>query len=242
MKYVLSTRNLTKKFKTFSLDGLSINIKKGEVYALIGKNGAGKTTFMKLVTGLVSPSFGEFSIMGSNYSSVFPYKYRKNVGALIEDAGFMPNLSGYDNVKAKCLCLGENATADYIDLLLKKVSLNDVRDKKAKYYSLGLKRRLGIALALVGNPDLLILDEPVNGLDPEGIAQIRELIKQLKREGKTIIISSHILDEVLKVATQIGFIEKGKLVKEISVSNLNNICQRDAISFEKYYFNLLGGK
>lgn len=239
MDYVLSTKGLKKKYGKKIVNNLSIDIKRGEIYALIGKNGAGKTTFMKMVTGLVLPDEGEFSIMSSSYGKKFPYECRFKVGALIEEAGVMKNLSGYENIRAKCICVGKNANG-YVENILKMVSLEEAADKKVKNYSLGMKQRLGIALALVGDPELLILDEPINGLDPQGIAFVRELIIKLNKTGTTILISSHILEELSKVATKVGFVNSGELLEEISMAELREKCMNQEISIEDYYFKMIG--
>ena len=236
---ILETNNLTKKYgKKFAIDKISIKINKGEIYALVGKNGAGKTTLMKLITGLIKPTEGNLSLWRSGFQSEFPYQYSKNVGSLIENAGLMLNMSGYDNIKMKCICFGIN-DSNYIWNLLKMVSLENEGRKIVKKYSLGMKQRLGIALALVGDPDLLVLDEPTNGLDPDGIAFMRRLMVDLNKDGKTIIISSHVLDELSKFSTRYGFINQGSMIKEISKKELETVCVSKNISIEDYYFSLI---
>jgi ABC-2 type transport system ATP-binding protein len=185
MEYLLSTNCLTKQFKKFkAVDNVSMNIKQGEIYGFIGRNGAGKTTFLKMISGLAYPTSGEISLFGHNGKDM--KKMFSRIGTLIEDPGFFPNLSGHDNLKLKCLCIGINKPG-YITNLLKLVELADTGNKSVRNYSLGMKQRLGIAMALIGEPDLLVLDEPINGLDPQGIAEVRkhaghvDLHRQMRR-------------------------------------------------------------
>ncbi len=237
---ILSTKGLKKKYNgNYVVNDLSIQIKRGEIYALIGKNGAGKTTFMKMITGLIHPNAGCFALFNDEYEEKIPIIYMHKVGAMIEETGLIMALSGYENLRAKSLCVGEKDEG-YLYELLETVSLKEEKDKKVKNYSLGMKQRLGIALALVSRPELLILDEPINGLDPQGIAFVRNLIKELNEEGITILISSHILEEVVKVATKYGFIHKGKLVEELSSSELEERCKLSGKTLEEYYFELIG--
>lgn len=222
---ILSTDGLTKTFKNkVAVDNVSINIRKGSIYGLIGMNGAGKTTIMKMISGLIKPTKGSFK-----YSGIGDDKFAfSRIGALIEAPAIHPSLSAFDNLKIKCLAYGIN-DKNYIEEKLKLVGLGDVGKKKAGRFSLGMKQRLGIALALVGEPDILLLDEPINGLDPQGIVEIREmLIKLNKDSGVTILISSHILEELSKIATDYGIINKGKLVEEITNEELMSKC-RDKI-------------
>ena len=240
MGEILNTQGLTKKYKDkVAVDTLNVSVQEGEIYALIGENGAGKTSFMKMVTGLSIPTRGTVSIGNSKWKSD---EIKNSVGALIESPGMIMNMSGYDNIKAKCIYAGKN-NSTYIHELLNMVSLGKDAKRKVKHYSLGMKQRLGIALALVGDPRLLILDEPINGLDPHGIAFIRDLIKKINEEkGITILISSHILAELSKVATKYGFISNGKLIEEIAADKLEEKCKKADMSLENYYFNLIGGE
>lgn len=231
---IVSTEHLEKKYnKEKVLVDFNITIKKGEIYALIGKNGAGKTTFMKLITGFIMPTSGSIHIEHVR-DDIF-----KDIGVLIELPGLLPNLSAYDNLKAKAICYGEVDEGYLLDLL-EIVGLKNV-NKKVKNYSLGMKQRLGLALALVGNPQILVLDEPINGLDPQGISEFRNIILRLNKEKDiTIIMSSHILEELSKIATKYAFIDKGKLIEEISATELQKRCDRENISIEKFYFSLIG--
>ena len=223
MDYVVSTKGLTKVYgKHTAVDNVSLHIKRGEIYGFIGRNGAGKTTFMKMVTGLSTPTSGEIGLFGSTGEAV--KKQTERVGNLIEEPGLYPQLTGYQNLKCKCLALGIHKQG-YIEELLAKVGLETAGKKKVKKYSLGMRQRLGIAMALVGGPDLLILDEPINGLDPQGIAEVRDILLKLRDEqNMTIMISSHILEELYKIADTFGIINKGKLIQELSKEELTAKC------------------
>ena len=199
-----------------------MHIKKGAIYGFIGRNGAGKTTCLKMISGLSTPSYGEIEMFG--YKGKDLQKVRSRVGCLIEAPGLYGNMSAYDNLNIKCKLTGIKKKG-YIEELLKTVGLDTVGEKKTKHYSLGMKQRLGIALALVGEPDLLILDEPINGLDPQGIVEVRETIQKLAKErGMTICISSHILEELSKLATDYGIIHNGCLVQELTREELMKKC------------------
>ena len=223
MDYVVSTKGLTKVYgKHTAVDNVSIHIKRGEIYGFIGRNGAGKTTFMKMITGLSTPTNGELSLFGSTGEAV--KKQSERVGNLIEEPGLYPQLTGYQNLKCKCLALGIYKQG-YIEELLAKVGLETAGKKKVKKYSLGMRQRLGIAMALVGGPDLLVLDEPINGLDPQGIAEVRDILLKLRDEqNMTIMISSHILEELYKIADTFGIINKGKLIQELNKEELAEKC------------------
>ena len=223
MDELLVTNNLTKKYKhQAAVNNVSINVRRGEIYGLVGKNGAGKTTLLKMIGGLVSPTNGDISFMG--YSGKERRKVLSRIGILIEAPSLYSGMTAYDNLKLKCICTGVNKEG-YIENLLKTVGLGEVGKKKVSQFSLGMKQRFGIAMALVGEPDLLLLDEPINGLDPQGIVEIRNTLLDLnKRKDITIIISSHILEELSKIATNFGFINNGELVKELSHSELDVAC------------------
>ena len=223
MDELLVTNNLTKKYKhQAAVNNVSINVRRGEIYGLVGKNGAGKTTLLKMIGGLVSPTNGDISFMG--YSGKERRKVLSRIGILIEAPSLYSGMTAYDNLKLKCICTGVNKEG-YIENLLKTVGLGEGGKKKVSQFSLGMKQRLGIAMALVGEPDLLLLDEPINGLDPQGIVEIRNTLLDLnKRKDITIIISSHILEELSKIATNFGFINNGELVKELSHSELDVAC------------------
>ena len=222
---LLQTRNLTKQYgRHRAVDDVNMHIKKGAIYGFIGRNGAGKTTCLKMISGLSTPSYGEIEMFG--YKGKDLQKVRSRVGCLIEAPGLYGNMSAYDNLNIKCKLTGIKKKG-YIDELLKTVGLDTVGEKKTKHYSLGMKQRLGIALALVGEPDLLILDEPINGLDPQGIVEVRETIQKLAKErGMTICISSHILEELSKIATDYGIIHNGCLVQELTREELMKKCSQ----------------
>ena len=223
MNYVIEAASLTKKYKNFkALDDLNLHVPVGSIYGLIGKNGAGKTTLIRLICGLQKVDTGEYYIYGIKNTDKEILNVRSRIGAIVETPAIYENLSARDNIIEELTLLGV-PTFDDVDELLKLVGLSDVGAKKAGKFSLGMRQRLGIAIALAGNPDILILDEPINGLDPEGIIDIRELILKLNKEKNiTILISSHYLDELSKIATHYGFVDKGKMKKEISKDELIN--------------------
>ncbi len=227
MEYVLQARDIKKVYGQYkALNGLTMNVPKGSIYGFVGKNGSGKTTLIRLVCGLQRPTDGELSIYGIGYNDRSIAKARRRLGAVIETPSIYMGMTAYENLKEQYRILGM-PSFDGIDELLNLVGLEKTGKKTAKNFSLGMRQRLGIAIALAGHPDFLILDEPVNGLDPQGIIEIRELILKLNREkGITVLISSHILDELAKVATHFGFIDRGKIVKEISASALENECRK----------------
>lgn len=217
MELVLETNNLDKKYKDFkALNHTNIHIEKGAIYGLIGKNGAGKTTLIRIICGLQAPTNGTYTIYGENNNSNNIASVRKRMGAIIETPSIYSEMTARDNLIEQYKLVGM-PSLDGIDDLLKLVGLNNTGKKKAKHFSLGMKQRLGIAIALSNNPDFLILDEPINGLDPQGIIEIRELILKLNKEKRiTILISSHYLDELSKIATHYGFLDNGSIIKEIS--------------------------
>ena len=221
MEYILETQNLEKKYKNFkALNNLNMHIQKGSIYGLIGKNGAGKTTLIRVICGLQKPTNGIYSIYGISNTNKKITDARKRMGAIIELPAIRLEATAKDNLKEQYKIVGL-PNYDNLEELLKIVGLAKTGKKKAKNFSLGMKQRLGIAIALVGNPDFLILDEPINGLDPEGIIEIRELILRLNKEkGITFLISSHYLDELSKIATFYGIIDKGKIIKEIDKDEL----------------------
>ena len=203
---MLRTDNLTKKFKKqIAVNGVSLNIPKGQVYGLLGPNGAGKSTTLKMITGILKPTDGEIFFDGKLWSR----DALSEIGALIENPPIYDNLSARENLKVRALLLGVGE--ERIDEVLKIVSLENTGKKKTGQFSLGMKQRLGIAMALLGNPKLLILDEPTNGLDPIGIEELRELIRSFPKQGITVILSSHILSEVQLIADHVGIISDGVL-------------------------------
>ena len=227
MDYILQTSKLTKKYKNFwALKGLSMQVPKGSIYGLVGKNGAGKTTLIRLICGLQRPTKGGYVLYGIKNTDRRISISRRRMGAVVETPAIYMDMTAEDNLKQQCLILGV-PTYDSIPAILELVGLQNTGNKKAKHFSLGMKQRLGIAVALVGNPDFLVLDEPINGLDPQGIIEIRELILKLNREYQiTMLISSHILDELSRLATHYGFVDDGRIIKEISAEELESICRK----------------
>ena len=230
MEYILTSKNLGKKYgKHQVLHDLNIQVKKGDIYGLIGRNGAGKTTLIRILCGLQSPSEGAYSLYGVENKDPKILNSRKRINAIVEKSAMYTGLSAKDNLIAQYKLIGLPSYED-IPNLLKLVGLEDVGKKKVKYFSLGMKQRLGIALCLASNPDFIILDEPINGLDPEGIIDIRELILKLNKEKEiTFLISSHYLDELSKIATCYGFLEKGHMLKEIDAKELDNVKNKKLI-------------
>lgn len=220
MELVLETNNLTKKYYNFkALNNLNIHIEKGAIYGLIGKNGSGKTTLIRIICGLQNQTSGTYTIYGETNNRNNITKVRKRMGAIIETPAIYLDMSAKENLIMQAKIVG-TSNLDFIPDLLKLVGLNNTHNKKAKNFSLGMRQRLGLAISLVGNPDFLILDEPINGLDPEGIIELRELILKLNRAGITILISSHYLDELSKIATHYGFLDKGTIIKEMTKEEL----------------------
>lgn len=211
MEYILEICNLEKRYGKFNaISKLNMKIPKGAIYGLIGKNGAGKTTLIRIVCGLQKPTLGKYTIYGVSNENKKIIKSRKRLGAIIETPSICLDMTAEENIKEQYKLLGL-PNYEGIEELLKLVELDKTGKKTAKHFSLGMRQRLGIAIALAGNPDILILDEPINGLDPEGIIEIRELIIKLNKErGITFLISSHYLDELAKIATCYGIIDKGK--------------------------------
>lgn len=225
MEYLLQAEGISKRYGEIqALDRVSLQLKKGEIYGLIGRNGAGKTTLLKILAGLAKPTEGDFSIFGEPAEK--SKKMRDRIGVLLETPGLYPNMSAYENMKLKELTLGMNDDA-YVQELLEEVGLHDVGKQPVKKFSMGMKQRLGIAMALVGRPDLLLLDEPINGVDPQGIVEIRELIERLSHEyDMTVIISSHILEELSKIATRYGILHHGRMIDTFTHQELMNRCSR----------------
>lgn len=220
---LLQTRALTKQYgRNRAVDQVSMHIKKGAIYGFIGRNGAGKTTTLRMISGLASPTAGEIELFGCRGRELS--RIRSRVGCLIEGPGLYGSMSARDNLKMKSMLLGVYKRG-YEEELLNIVGLGGVGKKPVKRYSLGMKQRLGIALALVGEPDLLVLDEPINGLDPQGIAEVRDTVLKLNRErNMTILISSHILEELSKIATDYGIIHNGTLLQELTNEELMEKC------------------
>lgn len=225
--YVLRTDALCKSYKHFkALNGLSMNIPKGAIYGFVGKNGAGKTTLIRLICGLQNPDSGSYTLYGRKNTDKEIVKSRRRMGAVVETPSVYLDMTAEENLKQQYRVLGL-PTFDGMQEILELVRLSGTGKKKAKDFSLGMRQRLGIAIALVGDPDFLVLDEPANGLDPQGMVEMRELILKLNREKQiTFLISSHILEELSKLATHYGFIDRGSLVKEVSTQELDAACRK----------------
>lgn len=227
MEYVLTTSALCKQYKHFkALNGLDMHVPKGAIYGFVGKNGAGKTTLIRLVCGLQQPTSGGFVLYGIKNTERTIQNAQRRIGAVVETPSIYLNMTATENLKEQYRIIGL-PSYEGISELLELVGIGDTGRKKAKNFSLGMRQRLGIAIALCGDPDFLVLDEPVNGLDPQGIIEMRELILKLNREhGITVLISSHILDELSRLATHYGFIDRGRIVKEISADELEAACRK----------------
>ncbi len=224
MENIIEAKGLTKKYpKCTALQNACLEVKRGEIYGLVGANGAGKTTLLKILAGQIFPSEGEFALFGA-YEKKEQENQRKRLGALIENSGFYPQMTIEQNMEFYRLQKGVPGKQS-VEEALKTVGLWEVRNKKGKTLSLGMKQRLGLAIALLGEPELLFLDEPANGLDPAGIIEMRNLLKKLNREKNiTIVISSHILSELEQLATVYGFLDKGKMLEQISAKALYEKC------------------
>lgn len=227
MEYVLSTENLSKQYRDFkALDRLCMHVQKGAVYGFVGKNGAGKTTLIRLICGLQNPTSGEYTLYGKKNTEKDIVRVRRRIGAVVETPSVYTDMAADENIREQYRVLGR-PSFEGIKELLELVGLANTGKKKVKNFSLGMRQRLGIAVALAGDPDFLVLDEPVNGLDPQGIVEMRELILKLNRERQiTVLISSHILDELSRLATHYGFIDSGHMVKEISAKELEAACRK----------------
>lgn len=227
MEYVLETNGLSKSYgHSMVLNGLSMHVPKGSIYGFVGRNGAGKTTLIRLVCGLQNPTSGEYSIYGVKGTSKEISNSRRRMGAVVETPSIYMDMTAYENIEQQYKVLGMPSNHG-IDKLLHLVGLSGTGRKKTRNFSLGMRQRLGIAVALAGNPDFLVLDEPVNGLDPQGIVEIRELILKLNKvHGITVLISSHNLDELSRLATHYGFIEDGRMVREMSAQEIESICRK----------------
>jgi ABC-2 type transport system ATP-binding protein len=223
---VFATKALSKKYGSlFALNGVNMQIQKGDIYGFVGENGAGKTTLIRILAGTALKTSGEMSLFGVSDARQMP-KQRHRIGGVIEAPAVYPDLSAVENLEIARLQLGIPDKA-CIQKALETVRLTDTGKKKAKDFSLGMKQRLGLAMALIGEPEFLVLDEPTNGLDPSGIVEFRELIRTLNKErGITILVSSHILSELYQLATCYGFIHKGELVEQITLEQLDEKCRR----------------
>ena len=227
MEHILVTEALGKQYRHFhALNGFTMHLPKGAIYGFVGKNGAGKTTLIRLICGLQEPTSGGYALYGVPHHSREITRARRRMGAVVESPSIYLNMTAEENLKAQYRVLGLPSFRG-IDELLELVGLGHTGRKKARHFSLGMRQRLGIAVALAGDPDFLALDEPANGLDPQGIVEMRELILKLNRERQiTVLISSHILDELSRLATHYGFIDEGRMVKELSAQELEAACRK----------------
>ena len=238
MEKVIVTKNLTKRYGSFTaVNNVDLSVSKGSVYGFIGRNGAGKTTLMKMLLGMANVTSGSFEILGASSGKDLE-EARRKVGSIIETPTFYDDMTLYQNLKYRALLIGEKDKSK-IDEVLGYVGLSDKRNKKVKSLSLGMRQRLGIASALLGDPEILLLDEPINGLDPVAIKEVRDTLEKLKKERNiTIFISSHILGEMEKIATEYGFVNHGKLIKQITKEEL----EKSGKTLEDYFVSLLGGE
>ncbi|MDO5519127.1 MAG: ATP-binding cassette domain-containing protein [bacterium] len=234
---VIQVSRLSKKYGGFlAADNVSFNVGKGEICGLIGRNGAGKTTIMKMLLNMVKPTSGDIVILGKNMADGLSEE-RSQIGSIIETPEFYDSLTAYENIKIRGLMIGHSEKEELL-AALKEVNLDAQKDKKVKKYSLGMRQKLGIACALLGDPKILILDEPINGLDPIAIREVRQVLENVvKKRNTTILISSHILGEMSKIASKYIFIDKGKVIKQIAASEING---KDK-ELEDYFVSLVGG-
>ncbi|MBP3918050.1 MAG: ATP-binding cassette domain-containing protein [Clostridia bacterium] len=227
MEYVLETQSLCKRYKQFTaLSELDMHVPKGSIYGFVGRNGAGKTTLIRLICGLQVPTSGVYTLWGVKNNEKGITNMRRRMGAVVETPSIYLDMTAKENLQQQCRVLGL-PDEKYIGDVLSLIGLSDTGKKKARNFSLGMRQRLGIGIALIGEPDFLVLDEPINGLDPQGIIEIRELILRLNREKQiTVLISSHILDELSRLATHYGIIDGGRMVKEFSAEELERACRK----------------
>lgn len=219
----IKTAGLTKSYgHKRAVDGVGLTVRRGEIYGFVGRNGAGKSTVMKMIAGLVLPTSGEIELLGQRQAPGFT---SRRLGAVIENPGTLPSMTGLDNVMCRALSLGvPDARTSSLEAL-ELVGLADAAKKRVKTYSLGMKQRLGLALALVGSPDVLLLDEPFNGLDPQAVRSVRDLVVMLARDrGTTVFVSSHVLDQLERMVTCYGVIREGRLVKEMTAAEVEQAC------------------
>ena len=225
---LITTNELCKSYsKKLVIDHVNMHIPESSIYGFVGENGSGKTTIMRLLTGLAEPTSGTYELFGLKNNDPRIFEKRKNISAIVETTSLVPTLTAKQNIRYYELYTGITLTEADRDALLSKVHLENVNNKKVRNFSLGMRQRLGIALALVNNPKLMFLDEPMNGLDPEGIAELRDLLIELnQKDGITVLISSHILSELEKIASCYGFISHGKLIEEITAQELKERCRK----------------
>lgn len=226
MTYIVQTTELSKSLKKSQVvDKVNLNVRKGEIYGFIGPNGAGKTTTIRMILNIIKPSGGRVELFGETVTDISMTQHLRKIGAIIETPGFYLNLTGKENLDIHRIMM-DISDKSSIDRALKIVGLSDEKDKKTRHYSLGMKQRLGLARALLHDPELLILDEPTNGLDPQGVVEIRDLLMEISKQGKTIFVSSHILAEVEKMFSRIGILHKGSLLEEFSNAEFQRKCEQ----------------
>lgn len=239
---VVFTNKLSKKYNgVYAVNEVNMHIQKGAIYGFVGENGSGKTTIIRLLMGLAIPTSGEYDLFGKNFKDKKIHDVRKNISAIVETPSLVPSMTAKQNLKYACMYYGIKEDEKLIEESLKNVGLAETGKKIVKNFSLGMRQRLGIALLLLNKPQLMLLDEPMNGLDPSGVAELRELIISLNKQGITFLISSHILSELEKVATHYGFISHGKLLKEIPAEDLINECKK-GIDLRYHDISLLESK
>ncbi len=223
-EFVFTSHELTKRYRDLAVDHVSISIRPGQIFGLVGKNGAGKTTLIRMISGQTFPTSGDLSLFGQSSENGLQ-KMRRRIGCMVETPSFFPYLSARDNLEFYRIQRGIPGREN-VDELLRQVGLADTGKKKFKNFSLGMKQRLGLALALLGHPDFLVLDEPINGLDPMGIVEFRDVLLQMNREhGTTILISSHILSELANLATDFAFMDQGRLLEQASAAQIHEKCR-----------------
>lgn len=226
---VLVTKNLSKAYKGhLAVKDVSMHIEKGDIYGFVGENGAGKTTLIRLITGLAAPTGGSYSLFDVPNDSGKIYAVRRRTGAIVETATMSRSMTAMENLKLQCSITGIRKTEDELIALIERVGLDyaAIQKKKVGRFSLGMRQRLGIAMVMVSDADFVILDEPMNGLDPQGFIEVRETILKLNRDGVTFLISSHILSELEKICTKIGVISHGELLEEIRMEDLHKTARR----------------
>jgi ABC-2 type transport system ATP-binding protein len=233
---IVKTSHLSKKYgERYAVEDVNLEIKRGQIYGLIGQNGAGKTTFIRLLTGLIAPTDGEIELFGQHGADLG--QARARVGSIVETPSLFPNMTAVENMETQRRLAGFHT--DNISEMLELCGVADTGRKKVKDFSLGMRQRLALALALLTEPEFIILDEPINGLDPKGIVENREMLKRLAAEqGITILISSHILSELALLATHYGIIHEGRLIKQISARQLRAESGQD---LESYFMHITGG-
>ena len=221
---VLETNSLSKKYKEhLAVDHVNMHIEKGDIYGFVGENGAGKTTIIRLITGLAAPTEGDYNLFGANSNNPDIFEAKKKISGIVEAVSLTPSMTAFNNIKFQALLADKKLTDEEINTLISRVGLNpkEIENKKVGSFSLGMRQRIGIAITLISDPEFIILDEPMNGLDPKGFVEVRDTIVELNKQGITFLISSHILSELEKVCTKIGFISHGKLLKELSIDELH---------------------